>query len=288
VVLFPLRAVLTEWRTSMPFVRANGLQLCYEQTGASGPPVVFVHGSWGNHHNWDRVVPRFAERYRVVTYDRRGHSQSERPPGQGSVNEDAADLATLIEVLDLAPAHVIGNSFGAVIALRTAATRPELFRSLVVHEPPAFDLLDDDDRFTAELKLARERVKAVRERLATGDMEGGAQLFVETIAFGPGFWDHLPDPVRQTFIENALTWIDETNDPEAGKLPLDQIARFDRPTLLSHGGQSAPFFPAIVTILRDTLPHAQTHFYAEDGHVPHNSNPDAFVTTVTGFIDTVS
>src|SRR5918994_3100448 len=99
----------------MPSARANGVELHYELRG-SGVPLVLVHGSWGDHHNWDPVVSALAESFRVVAYDRRGHSASERPPEQGSVLEDADDLVGLIDELGLAPAHVAGNSFGAVIA----------------------------------------------------------------------------------------------------------------------------------------------------------------------------
>src|SRR5579859_7648939 len=116
----------------MPVARVNEVELYYELEG-NGEPLVFVHGSWGDHHNWDPVVTPLAESFRVVTYDRRGHSASERPPGQGSVFEDADDLAALVEHLDLAPAHIVGNSGGAAIVLRAAARHPEIFRTLVVH-----------------------------------------------------------------------------------------------------------------------------------------------------------
>ena len=110
----------------MPTAVFNGVKLYYEEAG-SGQPLVLVHGSWTDLRSWDMVVPSLAERFRVVTYDRRGHSRSERPAGQGSVHEDVADLAAVIESLGLAPAHVIGNSFGGSIVLRLAAERPELF-----------------------------------------------------------------------------------------------------------------------------------------------------------------
>jgi pimeloyl-ACP methyl ester carboxylesterase len=83
----------------MPKVKVNGVELFYEQTGNSGEPLVLVHGSWVNHHNWDRVVPLLAQSYQVITYDRRGHSQSERPSGAGSIHKDTAVLAALIEAL---------------------------------------------------------------------------------------------------------------------------------------------------------------------------------------------
>jgi pimeloyl-ACP methyl ester carboxylesterase len=113
--------------------KINGVQLHYELSGTAKVPLVLVHGSWGSHRNWDAVVPALRESFRVLTYDRRGHADSECPSGQGSVLDDVADLAALIESLDLAPAFVIGNSFGSSIALRLAGERPDLFRGLIVH-----------------------------------------------------------------------------------------------------------------------------------------------------------
>ena len=128
----------------MPDTTANGVRLFYTLTGDAGPPLVLVHGSWADHSDWDLVAPVFAEHFRLLTYDRRGHSQSERVPGQGSVQEDAADLEALLEDLGLVPAHVVGLSFGGSGALRLATRRPDLFRSLSVHEPPLFGLLAGD------------------------------------------------------------------------------------------------------------------------------------------------
>ena len=125
----------------MPNSRINDVQLYWELSGDGSEPVVLVHGSWGDHHNWDAVVPGLSRQLRVATYDRRGHSRSQRPAGQGRIDQDVDDLAALIELLFSGPAHVVGNSFGAAISLRLAAQRPELFRSLVAHEPPLFGLL---------------------------------------------------------------------------------------------------------------------------------------------------
>ena len=80
----------------MATAEVNGVRLFYELQGTGAVPLVLVHGSWNSHHAWDLVVPRLAEAFRVLTYDRRGHSQSERPIGQESVREDA-DLAALLE-----------------------------------------------------------------------------------------------------------------------------------------------------------------------------------------------
>src|SRR5260370_32764758 len=111
----------------MPTTDINGVKLFWEQTGDSGAPLVLVHGSWGDHHSWDAVVPGLARTLRMFTYDRRGHSQSERLPTQRSIEEDIADLAAFITTNSLLPAHVAGNSFGAAIVLKLAAAQPNLF-----------------------------------------------------------------------------------------------------------------------------------------------------------------
>src|SRR5688572_32004292 len=76
----------------MPISVINGIRI-YSESHGEGAPIVLVHGSWGDHHNWDRVVPGLARRFRTLTYDRRGHSQSERLASRGSIEEDVADLA---------------------------------------------------------------------------------------------------------------------------------------------------------------------------------------------------
>src|SRR5688572_22213198 len=101
----------------MPNAVINGVELHWELTGEVGEPLVLVHGSWGDHRGWDRVVPALSRSSRVLTYDRRGHSRSARPAGRGSVREDVDDLAGLVEHLGLGPAHLVGNSFGGAIVL---------------------------------------------------------------------------------------------------------------------------------------------------------------------------
>lgn len=266
----------------MSAARVNGVELYYELSG-SGEPLVLVHGSWGDHHNWDPVVSSLAESFRVLAYDRRGHSASERPPGQGSVFEDADDLGGLIDELGLAPAHVAGNSFGAAIALRATTRHPEVFRSLIAHEPPLFPLLAGTE-FEPALEEVQRREDAVVGLLEGGDDEGAARLFVETIAFGPGAWDEQLTPqMRDVFIANAPTCLDEARDPDALQMDLDALAGFDRPALLTSGTESAPFFAPVVDMVAEHLPRSERISIDGADHVPHISVPGRWVELVTTF-----
>jgi len=266
----------------MSAARVNGVELYYELSG-SGEPLVLVHGSWGDHHNWDPVVSALAESFRVLAYDRRGHSASERLAGQGSVFEDADDLAGLIDELGLAPAHVAGNSFGAAIVLRAATRRPEVFRTVIAHEPPLFPLLVGTEMEPALAEVQR-RIGAVVGLLEGEDHEGAARLFVETIAFGPGAWDEqLTPPMREVFIANSTTWLDEVRDPDALQMDLDALAGFDKPALMTSGTETAPFFGPVVDMVAEALPGSERVTIDGADHVPHISVPGRYVELVRTF-----
>src|SRR4051794_31769002 len=100
----------------MPTANLNGVDLFYEIRGA-GPRLVLTHGSWTDSTDWDPVLDALVERFEVVTWDLRGHSRSQSGPGPGSRDQDAADLAALIEHLGRGPVHNVGNSYGSIVVL---------------------------------------------------------------------------------------------------------------------------------------------------------------------------
>jgi len=74
----------------MSSVTVNGVRLAYDIHGTGETPLVMVHGSWTAGEQWYPVVPQLAESFRVLTYDRRGHGDSERPDSQGSTSARAS------------------------------------------------------------------------------------------------------------------------------------------------------------------------------------------------------
>lgn len=268
----------------MPAVNVNGVRLFYTLTGDAGPPLVLVHGSWADWSDWELVLPALTQHFRVLAYDRRGHSQSQRVPGQGSVDEDAADLAALIEALDLAPAHVAGLSSGGSIALRLATRRPDLLRSVSAQEPPLFGLLAHDPDHGPMMQELMAQIQTVAARLAAGDTEGGARQFVEEIALGPGAWAQLPPEEKQLLLSNASTFLDETRDPELFTIDLAALAEFSRPVLLTHGDQSHPSFAPVVAKLATSLPGAGVRVFAGSGHLPMVTHPAEYVAVISDFV----
>jgi len=262
----------------------SGVELFYEMTG-DGEPLLLVHGSWVDHHTWDRVVPILAQHFRVVTYDRRGHSQSAAPVGQGSVREDVNDLAELMNLIGQAPAHLVGNSFGGSIVLRLASSHPKLCRSVSVHEPPLLALLAHDANMALMLNQAQARIGAVVEMLAKGEDAAGAELFVETVALGPGMWRQLPEDVRQTFIRNARTFLDEAGDEESLAIDLASLGTYQASALLTQGDQSPPFFAALIEALTAVLPRTKRLTFVGAGHIPQETHPEDFARGLIGFLD---
>lgn len=262
----------------------DGLRLYYELGGTGPVPLVLVHGSWGTHAVWHALAPRLSDAFRVLTYDRRGHGASNCPATQGSVHEDVADLAALIETLELAPAWVIGSSFGGSIALRLAGARPEILRGLVVHEPPLLGLLAGDPALAPLLAEVGQRIGAVVDRIAGGDHAGAAELFVDTVALGPDMWAQMPPAARQMLIDNAPTFLDEARDPDQLLLDVAALRGFTRPALLTLGALSPPFFAPIIDRLSPALPHAEVQRFPDAGHIPHETVPDTYAAALRAFI----
>ena len=261
----------------MPEAEVNGVRLYYELHG-SGEPLALVHGSWTDATGWQLVVPGLAQSFRVLVYDRRGHSRSERPAAQGSVDEDGDDLAALLDALDLAPAHVVTNSYGGNIALRLATRHPSAFRSLSCHEPPLLGLLEHDPDTGDVREKAAHSLRGVAERIAAGDHEGAARQFVEEVAFGPGAWEEqLPPEARAIMVQNAPTFLDELADPDQGSIDEEALQRLELAVRLTGGSDSPPLFAPVIDRLVGLIPRCTRDTIEGAAHVPQLEVPERYV-----------
>lgn len=129
----------------MASIEIDSTRLEYVAQG-SGEPVVFVHGGLSDLRFWELQVEAFADRYRTGAYSfRHYHPNSPVEAGAQITHEMLVDdLATLLERLNIASAHLVGQSSGGFVSLLLARNRPDLVRTLTLAEPPILPLLGLD------------------------------------------------------------------------------------------------------------------------------------------------
>jgi len=113
----------------MPRVTVNSTELYYEEAGEGQPLILQAHAllPWLQFQ-----VPFFAQRYRVITFDRRGTGRSASPAGDWTVAGFAADVRGLMDALGIAQAVIGGASLGGMIACQFGLDYPERARALVI------------------------------------------------------------------------------------------------------------------------------------------------------------
>lgn len=115
----------------MPYVSTRAGRVFLTDEG-SGMPVVLLHATLHDHHDFDTVAPALAEQFRVIALDWPGHGQSD-PAGSAATATLFADvLEDVVNELELPPAAFIGNSVGGFAAARLAITHPDQVARLVL------------------------------------------------------------------------------------------------------------------------------------------------------------
>jgi pimeloyl-ACP methyl ester carboxylesterase len=182
----------------------NGVRLYYEVHG-EGPAILCIHGAGSSALMWGAAVPELARLGRVIVYDRRGCTRSQRPDAydKTSVAEHADDAAALLDTLGAAPAAVIGRSYGGQIATDLALRYPERVRGLVLLEGASLGLSAEAAAWEESL---RQRVMAA----AADDLATVGERFIRTV-LGDAAWDGFPAPIRQMFTDNSPAILAEVN-----------------------------------------------------------------------------
>jgi pimeloyl-ACP methyl ester carboxylesterase len=196
-------------------------------TLGSGPRVVFVHGSVvGAAQTWRHQAP-LAEHWALCLPNRPGFGASP-PLARGDFEAEAPLIAELLED----GAHLVGHSYGAVIALYAAAARPGAVRSLTVSEPGALRVAAGDPVVDALIAQGEELYRA-REALSPRDFlilfRGGVHSAHDT-----------PDPLPDT-LERGARHVMAERPPWEAEPPLDELAAARFPKLVVSGGHSAAF-----------------------------------------------
>jgi len=149
----------------MPDVEGAGVALHYEERG-EGSPLLIIHAMAGGVAAWQPALGELASAgARAIVYDRRGYGASgaPQPYTATTVQEQSEDAAALLQALDAAPALLVADGFGALIALELMVRRPQLAAGAVLVDPPLY----------AYVPEATERLAAERFALEQALREGG-------------------------------------------------------------------------------------------------------------------
>src|SRR5258705_634022 len=111
----------------MAFMVKDGFRLSYDDTGGSGPTILFLHGAGGNHLSWWQQVPVFAEEYRCITVDQRGFGQSPDVAGGPGPAPPGTHGIALLDHLGISLAALAAHSTGGWASVRAAVRAPHRF-----------------------------------------------------------------------------------------------------------------------------------------------------------------
>src|SRR5713226_4501618 len=138
-------------RDGLRSITVGETQVAYVRAGI-GEPVFFVHGIPTDYRAWNLQLEPFADKYEVVVYSRRlaKPNQNKEDYEGSTIENNSADLVGLIQKLTTPRVHLIGHSYGGFIAAYTAATHPELVRTLTLIEPAISTMIFKNRKSRAE------------------------------------------------------------------------------------------------------------------------------------------
>jgi pimeloyl-ACP methyl ester carboxylesterase len=258
------------------------VELAAIERGA-GPAVTLIHG--GVFHSgpaWAKTIgPLVQDGYRVIAVDRRGYGRS--PDGDAdeiSVRLQAGDVATTLDLRDVAESHVVGVSYGALVGLEFALTHPERVLSLTLVEPTIFAWLKDDPDYAPWFRRLVEL-----EDLGAARRPHEEWLVPFLSLIDPDMATGLrPGHPAWPLMERALVrqWMEER--VSAYRPDDDLLDALAVPTLILNGGTSEPAMRAVGVQLADRLSSAEHVELAGEGHQLHAQNAPVFNELLATFL----
>ena len=247
------------------------------------PAVLLIHSGGLNSRQWRNLEAMLTPRFRVLAPDLLGYGNS-GPWPEGEPFHFLQDVEYLESLLvpDGEPVHLVGHSYGGLLALQLAIRHPELVRSIAVYEPVAFGVLDE-----VEDADARNAVGAVRwdwEPGPGGTDEAWLRMFIDWWN-GAGSWDRMGEQTRMTF--RAVGWklYQEVLSLTTDRTDRATYATISVPTLIL-GGELTPLTERrVVERLGAALPQATVRVFPGVGHMGPISHAPIINEAIVGFLE---
>lgn len=260
------------------FALKNGIRLHFKVEGqAQGTPLVFINSLGCDLHIWDKVIPSFTGRYRILRYDKRGHGLSDVPPGPYTIRDHTEDLAVLLNDLEVDKAILTGISVGGLIAMDFALQYPSRVRTLV--------LADTAPRIGTP-EGWNERIAGVRAR----GLDGMAETIVGRW-FLPSFPRAHPDEYRQAIEMLSRASPDGYTATCAALRDADlssSIQSILAPTLVLCGARDQVVTPEQTRAWAASLPKGRVVMIEGAAHLPCIEQPGAVANAIGQFLQETS
>jgi len=267
---------------SLQRIVVDGAELEYEERG-TGEPVLLIHGSLlADAFAPVLAEPALTERYHVITYHRRGFAGSARPEGEVSIARQAADARSVLAHLGITQAHVVGHSYGALIALQVALDAPDAVHSLALLEPPLF-AVPSGEQFIATVFAPGV------ERYGTGDRAGAVETVLRGVAGGDGLaalQGTVPGALALAETDADTFFLTELPALQVWRFGQEEARRITQPVLAVRGADSdavAPVFSEGIAQLRGWLPQAESLVVPDATHGLPFMNPHGLAEGLTTF-----
>lgn len=261
----------------MPIADVNAISLYYEEEG-QGEPLLLLHGLGTDGRSWEYQRAYFAQEFRVIVVDVRGHGRSARPPGPYSVTQFAGDVFALLDQLHIDRFHLVGLSMGGMIGFQMAVERPERFLSLtVVNSGPELIAQNWKERWQI---VQRRLVLNFMSMEKVGQFIGG-RLF--------------PEPEQAEYLAMFVQQMRE-NDPKAYRAATNaligwsvraQLDRIQCPVLVISGDMDYTPVANKEAYVRQ-LPTARLLVIENSRHGTPIDQPEVFNTAVHHFLHTLT
>jgi pimeloyl-ACP methyl ester carboxylesterase len=267
--------------TSSPHTPANlhrvhvgAITLSVAEYGSSAPPLVLLHGIGSRGVSWWPVVDPLAAHFRLVVPDLRGHGDSDKPASGYLPDDYAADLAALIDVLELERPLILGHSLGGIVTMTWAAQHPDRAARIVLEDVPLRGGARASAMFDEWLALASMTVEDAAAHYRRENPE----------------WTEEDCRRRaESITATAPAVFVELRDRAAEDAVADRIAPFvavRSPVLLVRGDleTGSMVVPSDAERFAATVPNARVAHIPGGTHSLHRDQAEAFLAAVVPFL----